>query len=737
MIRKSTREKQIIKQIIIFPMLLVVFFVTLSFLSVKLYTIPKSSKDWETHLKDEYIKNQKKLIVDESEKIYNLIVEERNDLTLKLKDNLLNNLNLLEENENNYRTNPVFMYLNDYGIINNLVLNINELYKLYPSIIGKIDNVNNHLEWEYDSEIYEGYYKFNEETKTVYLSYYRKSKAKSIHRRLVLDKIMKLKFPLENYIFVLGVDGIIYGHHKKELVENPNLKEIDPRRYDNLVNIVSHAKIYGKSFLEYETGTKNAPENFEEKISYVIPDNEWGIVIGFGVMKKEIFERIEREKKFRNNLIFEMFVNIAIIVFIYIVLTAIMMYFFGHKIAQKFLEFKDSVLIEKEKILQALHYQHKYSIPKDQIIDDIVPLAILDEKLKFKNATQKFINLLEIEDNAYHGIFLNKIFKENDAIFTNKILNLSNNEEISINETLFTTFKGNDIWLSIKIKKELKNINKIDVTSYTLICEEVGEKISLRRKIKEEEDVNTINQQIIINQSKLAAIGTTVDSIAHQWKQPLAVISGEVNLLVLTARKEKTVDRMIDLNFLQPQIEKIEDTIKFLSETIETFNCFYDSTDEVTKIHIEQLIKDTLRILIPSTSTNIYTINYIADENVFVYGVRGLYQQVVLTLIHNAIEAFNQNNIKDRVLNITIKNKDGFNICQIEDNAGGIPKDIINRIFDLNFSTKKKDKLGNSGLGLYLAKNVIENKFNNGTISVRNTKKGALFTIKTKNIELI
>lgn len=737
MIRKSTREKQIIKQIIIFPMLLVGFFVTLSFLSVKLYTIPNSSKDWETHLKDEYIRNQKKLIVDESEKIYNLIVEERNELTLKLKDYLLNNLSLLEQNENNYETNPIFMYLNHYGIIKNLIITIDELYKLYPSTIGKVDESNNYLEWEYDGEIYEGYYKFNKETKTVYLSYYRKSKAKSIHRRVVLDKIMKLKFPLENYIFVLGIDGIIYGHHKKELVENPNLKEVDPRRYENLVNIVSHAKIYGNSFLEYETGTKNSPENFEEKISYVIPDNEWGIVIGFGVMKKEIIERIEREKKFRNNLIFEMFVNIAIIVFIYIVLTAIMMYFFGHKIAQKFLEFKDSVLIEKEKILQALHYQHKYSIPKDQIIDDIVPLAILDEKLKFKNVTQKFINLLEIEDNAYHGIFLNKIFKENDVIFTNKILNLSNNEEISINETLFTTFKNNDIWLSIKIKKEEKNINKNDVTSYTLICEEVGEKISLRRKIKEEEDVNIINQQIIINQSKLAAIGTTVDSIAQQWKQPLAVISGEVNLLVLNARKEKTEDRMIDLKLLQPQIEKIEDTIKFLSETIETFNCFYDSTDEVTKIHIEQLIKDTLRILIPSTSTNIYTINYNADENVFVYGVRGLYQQVVLTLIHNAIEAFNQNNIKNRILNITIKNKDGFNICQIEDNAGGIPKDIINRIFDLNFSTKKKDKLGNSGLGLYLAKNVIENKFNKGTISVRNTRKGALFTIKTKNIELI
>lgn len=139
---------------------------------------------------------------------------------------------------------------------------------------------------------------------------------------------------------------------------------------------------------------------------------------------------------------------------------------------------------------------------------------------------------------------------------------------------------------------------------------------------------------------------------------------------------------------------------------------------------------------IPSTSTNIYKIEYNVEDGVYAFGAKGLYQQVILTLIHNAIEAFNEKKIKNREFHVTVKNDGLFNECIIEDNAGGIKEEMINRIFELNFSTKKKNKLGNSGLGLFLASVVLREKFEEGTISVANVNNGAAFTIRTKNINL-
>lgn len=730
MIFKNKTERDIVRQIIIIPIFFIIFFTIIGYLAVEYVVIPANEKTWENQLSIEYVEQHKKSISDECKKIYYFIDEERKEQKEHLKQYLK------KQNETLTQTYSYGAYRNLVeNDINFEVIEEDELFKKHSTLyeeISKLKIQEGFAEWKEGNLVYQGYYKYN--GNTIYLTFVDLNKNMIESRRAVLKKVMKLKFPQENYIFVLGYDGIIYGHHKKEVVENPRLKETDPRRWENLNNIIKYARTNGNSFMEYTTGTKNTPESFEDKISYLIPDDEWGIVVGFGLTKREIIERIEREKLLNNASTNNILLHLLIIIGIYMLVNSLLMFFFSKTFAKKFLQYKDFATFEKEKVMKLHHELNKYLEPKENIINDMVALAILDKNLLFKNCTKKFSELFEIEGKDIHGEDFLKILKKENQIKINEFRN-TNEIEIEIKDDLFKTFEYNDVWLTLKIKKEAKGYCG-EPLGFTIICEEVGEKLSFIKKYQQEQEKNLEQEQIILQQSKLAAIGTTVDSIAHQWKQPLAVVQGEIFNLVQKVRKHKTSERTVDLIYLQGEIEKIEGTINLLSDTVTSFNTFYDSSDDNSVVDITKLIKDTFKILIPSTSSNIYDITYNIEEGVYAFGVKGLYQQVILTLIHNSLDAFNEKKIKDRKFKVTVKSEGDYNICVIEDNAEGIKEDIIAKIFELNFSTKKKNKLGNSGLGLYLAKIVLKEKFEDGELSVKNVEEGVAFTIKTKNMNL-
>ncbi len=113
------------------------------------------------------------------------------------------------------------------------------------------------------------------------------------------------------------------------------------------------------------------------------------------------------------------------------------------------------------------------------------------------------------------------------------------------------------------------------------------------------------------------------------------------------------------------------------------------------------------------------------DEKIELYGIKNQFSQVLLNLIVNAKDALVEKEIKAPIVNIKIYIKDNKKIITIEDNAGGIPTNILNDIFDPYFTTK--DKKG-TGIGLYLSRTIIEHEFN-GNLSVENSSRGAVFKI--------
>jgi signal transduction histidine kinase len=221
----------------------------------------------------------------------------------------------------------------------------------------------------------------------------------------------------------------------------------------------------------------------------------------------------------------------------------------------------------------------------------------------------------------------------------------------------------------------------------------------------------------MLHQSRLAQMGEMISMIAHQWRQPLSAISGTSSALALKSKLNKLdKDTTIEL------ADKITSYSHHLSSTIDDFREFFKTNKEKRDTTFKDLIDEVLKIIeISIDNKNIELIvDTMSDRNLHTYPNE--VKQVILNLIKNAEDILIENNITNGQITIKSNRK----ILEISDNGGGIPEEIISKIFDPYFSTKiKKD---GTGLGLYMSKIIIEEHCG-GTLSVSNDEKGAVFKI--------
>ena len=231
------------------------------------------------------------------------------------------------------------------------------------------------------------------------------------------------------------------------------------------------------------------------------------------------------------------------------------------------------------------------------------------------------------------------------------------------------------------------------------------------------------NEKILLEQSKLAAMGEMVSVIAHQWRQPLSAIGS-----IITRLKLKYNLKDIDLSTYDEKLTQINNYIQYMSNTIDHFRDFLIKDSKKDLIKLEQIVNDTYSLI--QNSFDLIGIKVIINpseslENIYLY--KNDLIQVILNILNNAKDALVLNNISNPQITIKFSQIDAFQIIEIEDNAGGIDLNIIEKIFNPYFSSKEKKN--GTGLGLYICKIIVE-KHLNGEISVKNTKNGALFSIK-------
>jgi PAS domain S-box-containing protein len=298
-------------------------------------------------------------------------------------------------------------------------------------------------------------------------------------------------------------------------------------------------------------------------------------------------------------------------------------------------------------------------------------------------------------------------------IFTGEIKNMKKDGDFYwVNVTIFPEFDDNRniigyfaIREDITAKKEVENFNE-----------------TLSLKIKEAVAENRKKDKLLLQQSKLAAMGEMIGAIAHQWRQPLNTLAIKLQFI-----EDDYEDGLLDKVYLEKYSKECMTLVTFMSKTIDDFRNFFNIDKTKTYFDVKSKIIDTTNIL--SAQLENYNIKLeILGDSFTVFGHASEFQQVILNIVNNAKDILVEKNVKNAniIINLsTDENNNGY--IKISDNAEGIPENILERIFEPYFTTKEQGK--GTGLGLYMSKIIIEENMQ-GKLEAFNSAEGAIFIIK-------
>jgi signal transduction histidine kinase len=244
---------------------------------------------------------------------------------------------------------------------------------------------------------------------------------------------------------------------------------------------------------------------------------------------------------------------------------------------------------------------------------------------------------------------------------------------------------------------------------------------------KDKKRINKLNklklkqEDIIKQKAKMAAMGEMIANIAHQWRQPLSVLSLNVINLEIKLQKNK-----VDEEFLKNYITNTDKTIQNMNQTIKDFSNFFEPTKEKTFFTINNLIEEALHIVHNSFQESNLKVILNIKQQYTIFGYKGELLQVILNILNNTKDAILFNKQNKGVITIKVEEKSEMIVITFEDDAGGIKDEIINRIFEPYFTTKFKNQ--GTGIGLYMCKVIIEESMK-GSLEIKNYQNGVQCTI--------
>jgi signal transduction histidine kinase len=356
-----------------------------------------------------------------------------------------------------------------------------------------------------------------------------------------------------------------------------------------------------------------------------------------------------------------------------------------------------------------------YSIYSTYLNNGIVGGNILYSKLLSKESIKAINDLLNNRKNSY---------KVSKTILDNKKLKEFNLSIPKIQSAEIINLESK-ISLLLKYKKEIILIVLLFIILVLFLIFTIYLSISRKRlinklKVKNEDIINERNakdktEKILIQQSKMAALGDMLQNIAHQWRQPLSVISTSASGIKMNRQFD-----IIDIDQELKSIDKILESTKYLSNTIEVFRNFFKPSNTREFFDIGKSIDEAI-FLANIDSNPYYNIQIKKDyEKLDVNSFKNEFIQVILNIINNAKDALIQNisDNEDRLIIIKLYQKQNNLVISIKDNAHGVNEKIIDKIFQPYFTTKHKSK--GTGIGLFMSNEIIT-KHMKGKLIVKNS----------------
>ena len=254
--------------------------------------------------------------------------------------------------------------------------------------------------------------------------------------------------------------------------------------------------------------------------------------------------------------------------------------------------------------------------------------------------------------------------------------------------------------------------------------------IKLQQEIEKEVQKSREKDTLLFQQSKMASMGEMLSNIAHQWRQPLSVIS-----TVSSGIKLSQDFGTFDEKEMRKDLDLIIKNTSYLSSTIDDFRQFFKNNDKVLPFEVSEIM-DNINSLQSKSMENIGVEFIYEYEEIEILGYKNELIQVILNILNNAKDQLvKQDREKRKLIFLNILKQNGDILIEIKDSGGGIPEDIMDKLFEPYFTTKHQSQ--GTGIGLYMSQEIITKHFN-GSITAQNVEfdfenvnyKGAMFTIK-------
>lgn len=297
-------------------------------------------------------------------------------------------------------------------------------------------------------------------------------------------------------------------------------------------------------------------------------------------------------------------------------------------------------------------------------------------------------------------------------------------------EKLFTILTTSiRAYFHLKELEDLKNNLEIKIQERTRELAELN--ATLEQRVVDEIEKRKEQEQLLIQQQKMASMGEMIGIIAHQWKQPLTIISLEAHSL-----KETFLHNSFKQDEVIESAKTILNQANFMSELIDNVRKFMVPSKKKEIFDIKSTIESVISLCSPLFKKLQIEVlkeckNIDCNESLLIYGYQNELKHAILNIVINAKDAIVQKMEKtsfSAFIKFEIEADDNSILLGISDNGGGIKEEHLDKIFKQDFSTKG-DK--GTGIGLFMTKAIIEKNMD-GNIRVNNTNDGVRFLIKLK-----
>jgi len=332
--------------------------------------------------------------------------------------------------------------------------------------------------------------------------------------------------------------------------------------------------------------------------------------------------------------------------------------------------------------------------------------------------------------NVIIGIPKKQVLASLDSLFYHIFI-------ITIILTILATIAGYLVLYRVFVRP-IESINKqlkAAISEHTLLkCEDRGEigmlveNLNIRTRNLEhakaresrEHELRLEQQEMLMQQSKMAMVGEMMDSVAHQWKQPL-------NALMLYSEliRNDFEDGIVDKAYVEEFRKNLQIQIDHMVNTLDEFRSFFRPNKERISFKLIDVVNSALFLAKDDILKNRILVKIEQKDDIEIYGYPNELKHLILNIINNAKDAFIEHNVQQRLITINLIASEHGDRLEICDNAGGVPESVIDTIFEANVTTKEEGK--GTGIGLYMSQQIAQK--HQAKITVENRNGGACFIV--------